>query len=327
MRARTSFFDNKGLWGELVGEFMGTLILLLFGDGVVGAVLLFLGFTGAGPAGGTSSTASWLIINWGWGFAVMLGVYVAGTLTGAHINPAVTLAMALRRNFPWSKVIPYWVAQFLGAFVAAAIVFVEYSTGFFSVEKAGTPKYVTGAVFYTNPHTALGNTVVPTQTAFFDQVLGTALLVFLILAIVDVLNAPPGANLAAFVIGLVVVAIGMSFGVVAGYAINPARDFGPRVFAALAGWGAAALPGNGPGYSWYFWVPIVGPLVGGAIGAYVYDYTVHNVLKARAAPETGVVEAGRTVVETGDRAGVRSEGRSVEEERWTDTTRRPEPTA
>jgi len=318
----TSFFAGKGLWGELVAEFMGTLVLLLFGDGVVGAVLLFLGFSATGPNGGTSATASWLIINWGWGFAVMLGVYVAGTLTGAHINPAVTLAMALRRGFPWAKVLPYWGAQFLGAFIAAAILYVEYSTGFYSVEKTGVPKYSTGAVFYTNPHTAIGGTVVPIQLAFFDQVLGTALLVFLILAIVDVLNAPPGANLAAFVIGLVVVAIGMSFGVDAGYAINPARDFGPRVFAWLAGWGAAALPGDGPGYSFYFWVPIVGPLVGGAVGAYVYDYTIHSVLKARSAPEAGVMEEGRTVVDTGDRGRVRAEGRTAMED-----DRRPEPTA
>jgi glycerol uptake facilitator protein len=326
MRARPSFFDNKGLFGELLAEFMGTMVLLLFGDGVVGAVLLFLGFTGSGPNGGTSSSASWLIINWGWGFAVMLGVYVAGTLTGAHINPAVTLAMALRRGFPWSKVGPYWLAQFLGAFVAAAILYVEYSTGFYSAAKSGVPLTSTGAVFYTNPHTALGGTVVPIQLAFFDQVLGTALLVFLILAVVDVLNAPPGANIAAFIIGLIVVAIGMSFGVDAGYAINPARDFGPRVFAWFAGWGQAALPGNGPGYSVYFWVPIAGPLIGGGIGAYIYDFTIHSVLKARSAPEAGVMEAGRTVVDTGDRSRVRSEGRSVEEERWSDTGR-PEPTA
>lgn len=303
----TSFFSSKGLWGELVAEFVGTMILLFFGDGVVGAVLLFLGFNATGPNGGASGTASWLLINFGWGFAVMLGVYVAGTLTGAHINPAVTLAMALRRNFPWAKVLPYWGAQFLGAFVAAAILYVEYSTGFYSAEKAGATKVATGSVFYTSPHTAIGGTVVPIQTAFFDQVLGTALLVFLILAVVDILNAPPGANLAALIIGFIVVAIGMSFGVNAGYAINPARDFGPRVFAWLAGWGAAALPGDGPGYSTYFWVPIVGPLVGGAIGAYAYDFSIHSVLKARSAPEVGVAEAGRTVVDTADRSRTRTE--------------------
>jgi len=301
---------------------MGTLILILFGDGVVAVVLLFLGFNATGPNAGFSGSASWLLINFGWGFAVMLGVYVAGTLTGAHINPAVTLAFALRRGFPWAKVLPYWGAQFLGAFIAAAILYVNYNTGFFSVEKAGTPKYSTGAVFYTNPHTAIGGIVVPTPNAFLDQIIGTALLVFLILAVVDVLNAPPGANLAAFVIGLIVVAIGMSFGTNAGYAINPARDFGPRVFAWIAGWGSAALPGDGPGYSNYFWVPIVGPLVGGAIGAFVYDYTIHILLKARSAPEAGVMEEGRTVVDTGDRARVRAEGRTVE-----DTARGPEPTA
>src|SRR5438445_5742701 len=174
-RTSTSFFSTKGLGGELLAEFMGTLILILFGDGVVGAVLLFLGFNATGPNGAFSGTASWLLINLGWGFAVMLGVYVAGTLTGAHINPAVTLAMALRRGFPWAKVAPYWGAQFLGAFVAAAILFVEYNTGFFSADRLGIPKYATGSVFYTNPHTAIGGVVVPTQLAFFDQILGTAL--------------------------------------------------------------------------------------------------------------------------------------------------------
>jgi glycerol uptake facilitator protein len=325
MRDRPSFFSTKGLGGECLAEFMGTLILILFGDGVVGAVLLFLGFN-AGTAGIFSGSASWLLINLAWGFAVMLGVYVAGTLTGAHINPAVTLAFALRRGFPWAKVAPYWGAQFLGAFVAAAILFVEYNTGFFEADKLGVPKSTTGSVFYTHPRSAIGGTVVPNQLALFDQILGTALLVFLILAIVDVLNAPPQSNLAPFIIGLVVVAIGMSFGVAAGYAINPARDFGPRVFAWLAGWGSAAIPGNGPGYSNYFWIPIIGPLVGGAIGAYVYDYTIHTLLKARSAPEAGVMEEGRTVVET-DRARVRSEGRTVEDEYRTDTGRGPEPTA
>jgi glycerol uptake facilitator protein len=198
--------------------------------------------------------------------------------------------------------VPYWIAQVLGAFVAAAILYVEYSTGFFSIEKAnhitrGSLASNATNIFFTTPHTALGSTVVPTQTAFFDEVLGTALLLFLILAVVDTLNAPPQSNLAPLIIGFVVFAIGMSFGVVSGYAINPARDFGPRLFAAAAGWGQVAFPGNGVGFSNYFWVPIVAPLIGGPIGAYVYDFTIHGVLRARSAPTPGVEEAGRTVVE------------------------------
>jgi glycerol uptake facilitator protein len=308
MFTRNSLLSRRGLGGELLGEFMGTLILILFGDGVVGAVLLFLGFNASGPSGSTSGTASWLLINFGWGFAVMLGVYVAGTLTGAHLNPAVTLGLALRRGFPWAKVIPYWIAQTAGAFVAAVLLYVEYSTGFYSVEQANhiTRGSVASAgqasVFFTSPHTALGGVVVPIQTALFDQILGTALLLFLILAVVDSLNAPPQSNLAPFIIGLIVVAIGMSFGVDAGYAINPARDFGPRLFAALAGWGSVALPGTGAGYSNYFWVPIIGPLVGATIGVFVYDFTIHGVLEARAKSTESVPSDGRTVVEDRTRA-------------------------
>lgn len=303
-----TWFNRKSLAGEFVAELVGTMILILFGDGVVGAVLLFLGFNATGPNSGTSGTASWVLINFGWGFAVMLGVYVAGALTGAHINPAVTLAMAVRRQFPWSKVPWYWLAQVIGAFIAAAILYVEYSTGFYSVEKAG---HITrgslasagqASVFFTSPHTALGGTVVPIGTAFFDEVLGTALLLFLILAVVDLRNSPPASNLAPLIIGFIVVAIGMSFGVVSGYAINPARDFGPRLFALFAGWGQVAFPGNGVGYSNYFWVPIVAPLIGGVIGAFVYDFTIRDTLSARVAPEPGLVEEGRTVTE--ERQGV-----------------------
>ncbi len=318
MFTRESLLSRKGLGGELLAEFLGTMVLILFGDGVVGAVLLFLGFSGGV---GSASTASWLLINFGWGFAVMLGVWVAGKLTGAHINPAVTLALALRRNFPWVKVVPYWIAQVLGAFVAATILYVEYSTGFFSVEKAnhivrGSLASNADNIFFTSPHTALGGTVVPIGTAFFDEVLGTALLLFLILAIVDVFNAPPEANLAPLIVGFVVFAIGMSFGTVSGYAINPARDFGPRLFALFAGWGQVAFPGNGVGYSGYFWVPIVAPLIGGPLGAYIYDLTIHSVLAARVTPAPGVESSGRTVVEErATAARVEESGRTVVEER------------
>jgi glycerol uptake facilitator protein len=291
--------SRRGLGGELLAEFLGTMVLILFGDGVVAVVLLFLGFSLA-PTGATSS---WLLINWGWGFAVMLGVYVAGTISGAHLNPAVTLGLALRGALPWSKVGWYMLFQFLGAWFAALLLFIEYNTGFTSLEAKqgivrGTPASAGMAgVFFTSPHTTLGGQVVPTWNAFFDQVLGTFLLVYLILAIVDARSTPPLSNLAPLIIGLLVVAIGMSFGTNAGYAINPARDFGPRVFAWMAGWGAVALPGNGPGYENYFWVPIVGPLVGGAIAAFLYQFTLAPVLEARFQKVPGAEETGRTVRE------------------------------
>ncbi len=289
MDNRNSFLSMRGLGGELLAEFLGTLILVLFGDGVVAGVLLFLGFS---PA----NTASWVLINFGWGFAVMLGIYTAGTLTGAHINPAVTLAFALRRGFPWAKVPWYWLAQIVGGFVGALLVYLQFNAGFFN--KAGV--FVMNAstnVFFTSPHTTAAGNVVPIGWAFFSETLGTALLLFGILAIVDTLNSPPGSNLAPLLIGFLVVALGMSIGQVSGYAINPARDFGPRLFAFVAGWGQTALPGDGAGYSGYFWVPIIGPLLGAAIGAVVYDFTIHSVLAVRSAPEPGVRASGRTVVD------------------------------
>ncbi len=320
--SQMGWLDRRGLGGELLAEFLGTMVLILFGDGVVGAVLLFLGF---GASSGSANTASWVLINFGWGFAVMLGVWVAGKLTGAHINPAVTVAMALRRGFPWVKVVPYIIAQVLGAFVAAALLYIEYNTGFYSVEKANhivrdsiSPAATAGTntnIFFTSPHTALGGSVVPTGNALFDQILGTALLLFLILAVVDTLNAPPESNLAPLIIGFVVVAIGMSFGTTAGYAINPARDFGPRLFAFFAGWGQVALPGNGPGFSNYFWVPIIGPLVGGAIGAYVYDFTIHTILEARSAPTAGVAASGRTVIDERAQSEVTTGRTAIDERR------------
>lgn len=305
MSMQQSFLSRRGLGGELIAEFLGTMILVLFGDGVVAVVLLFNGF---GGAAGSATSASWMLINFGWGLAVMLGIYVAGTVTGAHINPAVTLAMAFRRNFPWNKVPFYWVAQVLGGFVGAALVYFQFNAGFFRPN--GT--FVTNGstnVFFTFPHTSLRGVVVPEGWAFFSEVLGTALLLFAILAIVDVLNAPPGSNLAPLIIGFLVVALGMSIGAVSGYAINPARDFGPRLFAWAAGWGEVAMPGNGIGYSNYFWVPIIAPLLGGSIGAFIYDFTIHGVLSSRTSPTPGVEEAGRTAVEERARADVPSDRR------------------
>lgn len=290
--------NRRGLGGELLAEFLGTMVLVLFGDGVVATVLLFLGF---GTQQGSANTASWLLINWGWGLAVMLGVFIAGTISGAHLNPAVTIGLAVRGAFPWRKVGWFILAQVVGAWFAALLLFIEYNTGFTSLEKAlnisrgSSASAGMASVFFTSPHTTLGGTVVPIWNAFFDQALGTFLLVYLIMAIVDARNSPPLSNLAPFIIGLLVVAIGMSFGVDAGYAINPARDFGPRLFAWMAGWGNVALPGDGAGYAAYFWVPIVGPIVGGVIAALVYQYTLHPILEAKFEKIPGAASKAETV--------------------------------
>jgi glycerol uptake facilitator protein len=246
---------------ELLAEFLGTLVLILFGNGVVAMVVLFgTGIPGEIVHGGYTN------ITIGWGLAVMMGIYIAGRISGAHLNPAVTLALAVYRDFSWRKVGPYIIAQVIGAFVAASIVYWNYMPAFQAFDP-GLEK--TAGVFTTFP-------AFP-QAPFaglLDQTIGTALLLMGILAITDERNQPPGSNMGPLMIGLVVVAIGMAFGGMHGYAINPARDFGPRLFTAVAGFRNNGLT-DGP---LVFWVPIVGPILGGIIGSAVYDYGIRRYL-------------------------------------------------
>ncbi len=259
---------RTGLIGELSAEFAGTMILILFGCGVVAQVVAGGALTD--PAGGLGDHDS---IAWAWGLGVTLGVYVAARLSGAHLNPAVTLALATFKGFPWRKVAPYALAQTAGAFVAALLVRWNYTEALAKADPGHTIK--TQTVFSTLP--ANGNPALPVHEwgAFRDQVIGTAILLLLILAVTDLLNTAPGANLGPFITGLIVVAIGMAFGTNAGYAINPARDFGPRLASFLTGYGGAWRDQYG---NLYFWVPILGPLIGGVLGAGLYKLFVGRFL-------------------------------------------------
>ena len=251
------------LVAELIAEFLGTFVLILFGTGVVAMVVLFPpNFPAATVHGGYTN------ITLGWGLAVTMGIYVAGKISGAHLNPAVTLALAVFRNFPWRKVVPYSVAQTAGAFLAAALTYRNYLPAFHQVDPQLEK---TAGVFTTFPAFPAWP-----QAGFLDQVIGTALLLLLIFAITDELNVPPGANLAPLMIGLVVVAIGMSFGGMHGYPINPARDFGPRLFTVVAGFKNNGLS-DGPRV---WWVPVVAPLLGGLVGAAMYDFGIRRFLRA-----------------------------------------------
>jgi glycerol uptake facilitator protein len=266
-----------GLLGELAAEFAGTMILILFGVGVVAQVA-------GGQIGDHDSIA------WAWGLGVMLGVYVAGRISGAHLNPAVTIALAVFKGFEWRKVAPYCLAQFLGAFFAALIVRWNYTEALATFDPGNTEK--SQGVFSTLPASALG---VSEWGAFRDQIIGTALLLFLILAVTDLLATPPQANLAPFIIGLIVVVIGMAWGANAGYAINPARDFGPRVASYFTGYESAFS--DTTGYP-YWWIPIVAPIIGGILGAGLYQ-----VLVGRFQPPADVVtEPGRLPAPEGDGA-------------------------
>jgi len=253
--------NTNRLVAEVVAEFIGTMVLILLGAGVVASVVLFgNGTPGEVVNGGFTN------ITFAWGLAVMMGVFVSGKISGGHLNPAVTITLAAFRGFPWSKVVPYCIAQIAGAFAGAAIVFMNYRPAF---EKFDPMLEKSAGVFATFP--AFPNTP---SAGFIDQVLGTALLLMLIMAITDERNTPPAPYLGPVLVGLVVVSIGMSFGSLHGYAINPARDFGPRLFTVVAGFKNNGLT-DGTGV---FWVPIVAPILGGLIGAGVYDFGIRRFL-------------------------------------------------
>ncbi|MGB9679264.1 MAG: MIP/aquaporin family protein [Thermoanaerobacteraceae bacterium] len=228
-------------------EFFGTMILIWLGDGVVANVVL-------NKSKGQNS--GWIVITAGWGFAVMVAVYIVGWVSGAHINPAVTLGLAAIGAFPWSLVPGYIIAQVLGAFVGAVIVYLMYMDHYAQTEDQ-TLKLAT---FATVP--AIRNLA----KNFMTEAFGTAMLLIGILGITNGNNQLVG-GLGALLIGLLIWSIGLSLGGPTGYAINPARDFGPRLAHALL-----PIPGKGTSdWGYGLIVPIFGPIVGGIIGAFAYQ--------------------------------------------------------
>lgn len=253
--------NKPSLFGELLAEFLGTLVLIALGDGVVAMVVLFPSdpsIPGEVVKGGYTN------ITLGWGLAVFLGICLAGRVSGAHLNPAVSLSLAVFRGFPWSKVVPYSLAQIAGATAGAALVYVNYLPAFRHVDPDLTK---TAGVFTTFPYPDAS-----WPFGLLDQVVGTALLMGLILAITDPRNEPVPPKHQPFAISLVVVAIGVSWGGMHGYAINPARDFGPRLFTLAAGFQNTGFE------SYVFWIPIIGPLLGGLVGAAIYDGLIRPFL-------------------------------------------------
>src|SRR3954468_6515881 len=248
----------RGTAREVAAEFLGTFVLIVFGVGVVAQVVL------SGRVNG-----QYLSINVGWGLAVTMGIYVSAGVSGAHLNPAVTLALAVLRGFSWRKVGPYIAGQFAGAFAASAVVFATYYEALNQFD--GGVRQIGGAlgtaqIWATYPQPFLS--VFPGGVV--DQIVGTALLVGVIFALSDARNFAPPQRVAPILVGLLVVLIGATFGYNAGYAINPARDLGPRLFTSVAGWGSEVFRA---GNSWW-WVPIVAPCIGGVIGGWLYDACV-----------------------------------------------------
>ncbi|MCP3014071.1 aquaporin family protein [Nocardiopsis dassonvillei] len=243
-----------------LAEFVGTAILILLGGGVVAGVSL---------ARSKALNGGWIVVTFGWGMAVAMAVYVVGATSGAHINPAVTLGLASIGDFPWSQVPGYMLAQLAGAFTGAVLVYLAYLPHW---KVTDDPDAKLG-VFSTAP--AVRNLV----ANFVTEVIGTAMLLLGVLGIganSGFVSIEGGADLsglftnglAPLLIGLLVLAIGLSLGGPTGYAINPARDLGPRIAHAVL-----PIPGKGPSDWGYAWIPVVGPLVGGVIGAWIWKLT------------------------------------------------------
>lgn len=233
-----------------LAELLGTMLLIILGDGVVANVVLS---KTKGQNGG------WIVITAGWAFAVTVAVYAVGTFSGAHLNPAVTIGLAAIGNFDWAAVPVYVAAQMLGAFLGATIVWLAYLPHWAATESQASKL----AVFCTGP--AIRNT----YSNLLTEIIGTAVLVLGVLTILTPLNLNPehgwNVGFGPALVGVIVWAIGLSLGGPTGYAINPARDLGPRL-------AHAVLPIAGKGGSdWgYAWIPVVGPIIGGVIAAFLY---------------------------------------------------------
>ncbi len=238
----------------MIAEIVGTMLLILLGDGVVAGVLL---------AKSKANNAGWIVITAAWAFAVFVGVVVAGPISGAHLNPAVTVGLAVAGMTPWAQVPMYIIAEMIGAMLGATLVVIHYWDHFKVTEDQGLKL----AVFSTGP--AIRNYTMN----FISEVIGTFVLVFVVLVFgtngsVDGVNiAKSGlAALGALPVALLVFSIGMSLGGTSGYAINPARDLGPRIIHQIL-----PVPGKGASDWAYSWVPVVGPIVGGIVAALFYN--------------------------------------------------------
>jgi glycerol uptake facilitator protein len=241
----------------LLAEMIGTMILVLRGDGVVANVLL---------ARSKGANSGWIVITTGWGVAVAIAVYAVGRISGAHINPAGTIGLAVIGSFPWSQVPGYIAAQLIGGFAGGVLVWLTYYAHWGPTEDRNMKL----GVFSTGP--AIQRTVPNLLT----EIIGTAVLLFGILAIAanaETLARPGDVDLSVvfsrglqpLLVGVLVLGIGLSLGGPTGYAINPARDLGPRIAHAVL-----PIPGKGPSDWMYAWIPVLGPIIGGIAGAGLY---------------------------------------------------------
>jgi glycerol uptake facilitator protein len=252
---------------EFIGEVFGTFILILLGDGVVANVGLAPRLAG--------NAYNWNTITIGWAFAVIIAVYVSGGVSGAHLNPAVTLGLAFKRGFPWKKVLPYIVAQMIGAFLGAFAVYLVYRDGLVAAGMPNVWSTGPGAVFQESFFQAAQGTSTggyTMLTAIIAEFFGTMVLIWGIAASGDAKNMGLKDNLGALLVGFTVLAVGLSLGGPSGYSINPARDLGPRLFGLIAG-----TEGLFDGLYWLI-PPVLIPAIAGPIGFVLYDLFVSKQL-------------------------------------------------
>ncbi|KAJ2955400.1 hypothetical protein NQZ79_g8595 [Umbelopsis isabellina] len=248
-----NFFGHfRKKFREPLSEFIGTCMLLSLACGAIAQVTLSHGQAGN--------------VYIGRALALMMPIYISGGVSGAHLNPSVTLTLACFRRFPWRKVPVYIAAQLLGAFTGAAIVYGAYHESILEYSKTPDDVNVAATIFYTNPLPYISN-----GSAFLVEMIGTAIMLLVVLGQSDENNMPAGRN-SPFVIGLVILSIGVSFGWETGFSLNPAADLGGRCFAALAGWGYNVFTVH----QGYTWVPILGPLTGGVLGGFIYELFIDS---------------------------------------------------
>ncbi|TMW55967.1 hypothetical protein Poli38472_008615 [Pythium oligandrum] len=260
--------DRKSIIREACAEFLGTMILVLIGDGVVCQTVVSQSLELMNAQKKeidpdlSSYAGDWSTISMGYGIALMIGLYISAGVSGGHLNPAVTVAMCRHKKLPWKKA-PYYIgAQFAGAFVGALLVYIDYYVG---LKELDSWEIGTAGIFATYPKEHMG-----LMSGFFDELLGSFLLLLGIFAITDKFNNEAENGLKPVVIGLLLSGIALSFGYNTGFALNPARDFSPRLFTAMAGWGGQVFTyANG-----YFLVPITAPFIGALAGAEVYTYLI-----------------------------------------------------
>lgn len=259
--------ERKAFVGELISEAIAVFIIITIGCSAAAMYFLY------DPS---PYKTAYLGVCLTWGLAVTIAIYVTGAVSGTHANPAVTLALAVYRGFPARKIVPYWIAQVVGAILGAAVVYMMFGPVIDAFNLAqGVTREAGGAggVFFTSP----GEHITPVR-AFFNEVVLTGILLLGIFAITEEYNTQaPQANSSALIIGLLVTMIGAGAGYLEGWPINPARDLGPRTFAYFAGWGPAAFPAPGN----YWWVPIAGPFCGGLVGASAYQWLIRPFLPSR----------------------------------------------